>query len=240
MMLNKTLFILTLVFCSLIVKQLRAEKLMYDIRFGFIKGGEAVYQTKETPGNDKEEVHAELHGYTTGFAKKIYGVDDYFESFINKGNYLPTKSFKKLKEQNFRLNEEVTFDQAEGVAFSKKSGALNIKRGICDVSSIMYHLQNSGRLDHLKKNQVIEIPFWDTGEWYILSLKYTGLEKISTYLGKKECLRLEPQKIAGRFFNKRNPMNIWITNDSRKLPVLMELNFTIGSVKCELKEAQQN
>jgi hypothetical protein len=239
-MINKTVFILTLFIFSVSVKQLHSEKLFYDIRFGFIKGGEAVYQVNEIPGNNNNEVHAELHGYTTGFAKKIYGVDDYFESYINKNDYLPTKSFKKLKEKNFRFNEEVTFDQENEKVFINKSGFQGVKKGICDVSSIMYHLQNSGKLDHLRLNQFIEIPFWDTGEWYMLTLKYTGTEVIKTCLGKKECIRLEPQKIAGRFFNKRNPMNIWITNDSKKLPVLMELNFTIGSVKCELKEARQN
>lgn len=231
-MVNKTVFIVLLVLSNCIVYKAHSEKLLYEIKFGFIKGGEAVYQIKES--NHKGEIHAMLHGYTTGFAKKLYGVDDYFESFIPKDQNTPDRSVKKLKEQNFRLNEEVIFDQKNEVAYSKKTGYQTVKSGICDVSSIMYHLRSSGKLNNLRKNQVIEIPFWDTGEWYMLSLKYTGIEKINTCLGKKECLRLEPQKIAGRFFNKKNPMNIWITNDSNKWPVLMELNFTIGSVKCEL------
>jgi hypothetical protein len=208
---------------------------MYDIRFGIIKGGEAVYQTNETPENNSKEIHAELHGFTTGFAKKLYAVDDYFESFISKDQLLPTKSLKKLKEQNFQFNEEVTYNQDKEVAFSKNSGWHVVKCGICDVSAIMFHLRYSGKLNHLKLFQIIEIPFWDTNEWYILKFKYTGIEKINTCLGKKECIRLEPQEIAGRFFNKSNPMNIWITSDSIKLPVLIELNFTIGSVKCELR-----
>jgi hypothetical protein len=213
-----------------------SEKFIYEIRFGFIKGGEAFYQTTETHEDNSNVIHAKLQGKTTGFANILYAVDDCFESYINKENLLPNKSFKILKEQKFRFSEEVTFNQEEEVAFSKNSGWHDVKSGICDVSSIMYNLRFSGKLDHLKLNQVIEVPFWDTDEWYILKLKYTGTEKLNTSLGKKECLRLEPQKIAGRFFNKKNPMNIWVTNDLNKYPVLMELNFTIGSVKCELKK----
>jgi len=234
-MMNKIAFIVSLFLCNTLFAQVHSEKLLFEIRFGFIKGGEAVYETNETGENNGEEIHAVFHAYTTGFANKIYAVDDCFESFFSKNTLLPYKSIKILKEQKFRLEEEVKFDQEKEIAFVNKSGFQEIKRGICDVSSLMYHLRFSGKLDHLKINQVIEIPFWDTGEWYMLKLKYTGIEKINTLLGKKECLRLEPQEVAGRFFNKKNPMNIWVTNDSDKFPVFMELNFTIGSVKCELK-----
>jgi hypothetical protein len=227
-------FIVSILLCNTLAAQVESEKLRYEIRFGLIKGGEAVYQTSITNGNKIKEVHAVLHGYTTGFAKILYGVDDCFESFISLENFLPNKSIKILKEQNFRYEEEVTFDQNGEVAISNNSGSQAIKNGICDVSSLMFHLRFSGKLDGLKLNQVIEIPFWDTNEWYMLKLKYTGIEKINTHLGKKECLRLEPQEIAGRFFNKKNPMNLWVTTDSLKLPVLLELNFTFGSVKCVL------
>jgi hypothetical protein len=233
---NKTAFIVFLLFCNTLVAQVHNERLMYDLRFGFIKGGEAVYQIKESIENDTDNVHAILHGYTTGFAQALYDVDDSFESYISSVQYLPSKSLKKLKEQNYRFNEEVTFDQEKEIAFSKNSGWQEVKCGICDISSIIYYLRFSGKLDHLSINQVIEIPFWDTNEWYMLKFKFTGIEILNTMLGKKECIRLEPQEIAGRFFNKKNPMNIWITNDSNKWPVLMELNFTIGSVKCILKE----
>jgi hypothetical protein len=231
---NKTVLIVSILLCKTLFAQVHSENLYFDIRFGFIKGGEAVYQTTTIKENNKEVVHAVLHGYTTGFAKMVYGVDDCFESFISKDSWLPNKAIKILKEQNFRYDEEVTFDQNNEAAFSNNSGRQHIKSGICDVSSIMFHLQHSGKLDNLKINQLIEIPFWDTNEWYMLKLKFTGVEEVNTHLGKKDCIRLEPLEIAGRFFNKKNPMNIWIINDSTKLPVLMELNFTIGSVKCVL------
>lgn len=233
---NKTGCIVFLFLCNTLVAQVQSEKFMYELRFGFIKGGEASYQIINTGEKNNEEIHAMLRGYTTGFANRLYAVDDCFESFIDREQFLPSKSFKELKEQNFRFYEEVTFDQNNSVAFSEKSGWHEVKSGICDVSSIMLHLRYSGKLDDLSLNQVVEIPFWDTDEWYMLKLKYTGIERMTTCMGKKECIRLEPQEIAGRFFNKKNPMNIWVTNDSNKWPVLIELNFTIGSVKCVLKK----
>jgi len=210
------------------------EKFTFELRFGWIKGGEATYQTKDTLINKHHELHAELHGYTTGFAQMLYSVNDQFESILSYDELLPYFSTKNLMEQNYRYTEKVEFDHENGKAVSNRSGTHFVDNGICDISSLMYNLRFSGRLDHLNPNEIIEIPFWDTNEWYILKLKYTGIEKVKTRLGYFECIRLEPQQVSGRFFNKNNPVNIWITNDSIKLPVLMELNFSIGSVKCEL------
>jgi len=233
---KRVIFMLSLLLCNTLFAQVDAEMLSFELKFGFLKGGEVVYQTRLTATDDRKEIHAFLHGYTTGFAKTLYGVDDQYESYINAENLLPNKSFKKLHEKDFRLLEEVTYNQDEGTATCKRSGKHTVEKGICDISSLMYNIRYSGKLDHLIPSQVIDIPFWDTNEWYILKLKYAGTEKIETCLGEVDCMRLEPQGITGRFFKKTNPMNVWVTNDSKKLPVLMELNFTIGSVKCQLKK----
>jgi len=228
--------IFSLLFCNSLIAQHYPEKLFFELHFGFIKGGEAVYQTNLIDVDNQEEIHSELHIYTIGFAKKLYAVDDSFESFIGKDSLLPHKSLKKLKEKNFFLDEDVTYYQEDKNVYSKNIGWKTVNAGICDVSSLINHLRFSGKLDNLRINQIIATPFWDTNEWYMLKLKYTGTEKINSKMGKIECLRLEPQEIAGRFFNKRNPMNIWVSNDSLRLPIKMELNFSIGSVKCDLVE----
>ena len=231
---KRTALILSILFSNALVAQVHTEKLQFEIRFGLINGGEAVYETTETNENKSNEIHAMLRVYTTGLINKIYEVDDCFESTFTKDQLLPNRSMKVLKEQKYRFEEEVEFDQEKEVALINQSGSQNIKRGICDVTSLMAHLRFSGKLDHLSQNQLIEIPFWDTAEWYLLKIKYTGIETIQTPFGETACLRLEPQEVSGRFFNKKNPMNIWVSNDERKLPLRMELNFTIGSVKCEL------
>jgi len=40
--------IAALLFCNSVFAQEPNEKLLFELRFGFIKGGEAVFQTKET------------------------------------------------------------------------------------------------------------------------------------------------------------------------------------------------
>jgi hypothetical protein len=212
------------------------EQFSFDLKFGFIKGGEARFYTKDTIVDGTKLMHATLHAYTTGLANKLYGVNDRFESLIETESLQPIKSSKWLHEQNYKFVNNVYFHHADQKAFSERSGWYNVQQGICDVSSMIYNLRHSGKLNNLRYGQVIEVPFWDTDEWYMLRMKYMGIENIKTSLGTYECIRLEPLSVSGRFFDKKNPMNIWITNDKKKLPVLMQLNFTIGSVKCELNK----
>lgn len=213
------------------------EKLLFDLHFGLIKGGEAVFVIGDTVVDNNKVKYALLHGYTTGLANWLYSVNDRFESIICAEKHLPKKSVKKLEEQKYRFYNEVTFDHETEKAFSKVSGWHQVESGICDLSSLIYNIRVSDKLNGLSPGQLIKIPFWDTDEWYILELKFSGIEHVHTPMGNFECIRLEPQKISGRFFNRYNPMNIWVTNDFKKLPVLMELNFSIGTVKCILRDA---
>ena len=210
------------------------EQLVFDLRFGIIKGGEAVYTVKDTIVNNQHALYAFLRGNTTGLTDLIYAVNDQYSSLLHKESFLPMWSTKKLSEQKFRFNEQITYNQQHGEIISNHLGKKEVAQNICDLSALMYHFRFSGQINRLEEDEVLHIPFWDTNEWYYLDIKYAGKEQIKTKLGKFNCLRFEPQHVSGRFFNRKNPMNIWITNDARRLPVLMELNFTIGSVKCEL------
>lgn len=232
---KRTLIILL---CIAVLIRLEAkepvERMGFEIRFGIVKGGAAVYELSDTLYEGKSCVYSQLHAYTTGLTHVLYEVDDRFSSVIHPDDFLSVKANKVLREQKYRFNNEVTFYHPDSTAFSQRSGWHPVVPGIGDVSALMYTLRHAGRLDEMVENEVLEIPFWDTDECYPLQLQYTGTAIITTRLGSFECYRLEPLQVEGRFFNRKNPMNIWISKGGQKLPILMELNFSIGTVKCEL------
>lgn len=234
---KKLILILTiLLICISSFAQYQYKELNYDLKFGFIKGGEANFTTRDTLIDNNYKLHIKLHGYTVGLANALYGVNNEYESFVDSVAFLPTKTNKNLHEQNYRFYNEVWFNSDSDSAYSKKSGWHKVENGICDVVSMMYHLRFSGKLDSLKMDEIISLPFWDTDNWYPLEMKYKGLESVKTKTGTYMCMRIEPILNPTKLFHKGNPINIWFTNDDQKLPVLMELNFKVGSVKCELKD----
>lgn len=237
---KKNIVLIIVLFCGVeLFGQFQHEKLNYDLKFGFIKGGEANFITSDTLIGNDERVYIKLHGFTVGLANVLYDVNNEYESFVDNTTFLPSKTNKNLHEQNYRFNNEVWFNAESDSAFSQKSGWHKVGDGICDVVSMMYHLRFSGKLDGLKEDQIIKLPFWDTDNWYFLEMRYMGIESVRTKTGTLQCIRIEPIMKPTKLFDKGNPINIWFTDDDLKLPVLMELNFRIGSVKVELKDTKE-
>lgn len=215
-----------------------SEQLKFDIKFGLIKGGEVYFDTSDTIYSDIQAKNARLYGFTTGFAHMLYKVNDSFESIIDKSNHNPIKSYKNVSEQNYRFNNEVHYFHHRDSAWSKETGWHRIEPGVADVSALFYKLRFSGILDSISQGDTISLPFWDTGEWYFVEMIHNGLETIKTKFGKRECIVLKPLNIEGKFFSKKDPMEVWLTNDPQHLPMLMKLNFNIGSVKCILVDSK--
>ena len=51
---------------------------------------------------------------------------------------------------------------------------------------------------------------------------------------KISCLKFNPIVEPGRVFDTPDDMEIWISNDSNKIPVKIKLNLFVGSVNCDL------
>lgn len=54
-------------------------------------------------------------------------------------------------------------------------------------------------------------------------------------LGTFNTIKVIPDLVTGNVFKDGNRMNIWVTNDGNKLPVLIESPLSVGSAKAVLK-----
>ena len=64
------------------------------------------------------------------------------------------------------------------------------------------------------------------------------LEKVTVPAGKFECIRIDPNIIGDAIFKaKEGKMSIWMTNDNRRMPVLIRSRVFIGAFDAELAEA---
>ena len=54
-------------------------------------------------------------------------------------------------------------------------------------------------------------------------------------LGTYDVIKVVPDLIAGNVFREGNLMNIYVSNDQNKLPLLIESPLKVGSAKAVLK-----
>lgn len=210
------------------------EVLNFTMRYGLVKGGKVTITAKPSFYDNKECVFLKMRGRTVGLTGSLYEVDNTYECYVTEDDFLPLKAKYTINEQNHHLNNEVWFYNLEGKLNSQINGWHETEKGTLDIASLIYNLRFSNRLNNLKQGQILTIPFWDIDKMYQIKLKYTGKETIKTKIGTVRCMKIEPVFDAGSAFSKKEPLTIWITDDQKKLPVLMKLNFKFGSVKCEM------
>jgi len=63
-----------------------------------------------------------------------------------------------------------------------------------------------------------------------------GREKVEVPAGSFSCLIIEPVLKGEGLFQQKGRLRIWVTDDERKLPVLMKTEILIGTIDVKLKK----
>ena len=91
----------------------------------------------------------------------------------------------------------------------------------------------------LAVGKTFELNITDSGLVYKIPVRVTARERQKSILGKTWCFRVEPEVFgANRLIEKDGNMIIWITDDSRRIPVRSQINSTIGRIEVKLKQVQ--
>jgi hypothetical protein len=115
------LIVLFIPFLSL-SSEARREKITFNLKFGFIKGGEAHIVITDTVFNNKRALHYYLVGKTTGLSDKLFGVNDIYETTVAYDTRLPLKAIRNIKEGKYKWYNETYFYPEKNTLNSKKSG----------------------------------------------------------------------------------------------------------------------
>ncbi len=91
----------------------------------------------------------------------------------------------------------------------------------------------------LAVGKTFELNITDSGLVYKIPVRVTAREQQKSILGKTWCFRVEPEIFgANRLIEKDGNMILWITDDSRRIPVRSQINTTIGRIEVRLKQVQ--
>ena len=71
-----------------------------------------------------------------------------------------------------------------------------------------------------------------------MEVRVLGRETVKTPAGRFKCVVLEPLLKAGGIFKNKGRLVIWLTDDERRMPVMMKSKVAIGSISVVLTEAK--
>ncbi len=223
---------ITLLFLSSNLKA--EEKIRFNLKFGFIKGGEATMVISDTIFESKPAVHYYLAGRTTGLTDKLFEVNDVYESIVDPETMLPYKSIRNIKEGKYRYYNEVLYYHEADSIYSQRSGGRKVEPNLVDILTAFFYFRSSNFYENIKIGDVATMPSLHADKISDITIVYSGEETIRTKKGKMECYILSPVVDKGKVLMKSDGLKFYVSKEYN-IPVLMEFDMKVGALKAVLK-----
>ncbi len=234
----KNFFITVLmVFVVSLLSEAKKETINFNLKFGFIKGGEAKMVISDTIYNDQKAKHYYVVGRTTGLPDKLFGVNDVYETIVNYETRLPLKSIRNIKEGKYKwYNETLYYHDIDSIK-SKKSGWRSVPDNLVDIISVFFYFIDNYLEDGMQQGLEVTMPTFHADEISDVTVKYLGDERIETDNGKINCYILAPVVDKGKVLKRSDGLKFYVSKET-KLPILLEFDMRVGSLRAEMQSYQ--
>jgi hypothetical protein len=201
---------------------------------GKVTAGEAKLEVKNktVTKNGRETYHIVGTGQSKGAFNFFFKVDDKFETYLDEQALIPWYFTRRTREGGYKKDDEVTFRQYHGIAVSRNA-VKKIPENTQDIMSVFYYARTLD-ITGVKPGESFPLSFFLDDSLYTSKIVFLGRDQIKTELGTINCLKFKPMVLKGEVFNEPYPMELWITDDLNRLPVMVRSAVIVGSVKMEL------
>ncbi len=210
------------------------ESLRFSVQYGFIHAGTAwleVPDSREFQGHEVYDLVARAE--SNAFFSKFYKVRNRIESFWDQHGLYSRRYFEDRREGKYRQKSEIVFDPDRHEAVYSDGQVFPVPPRVQDALSSFYYT----RTQALPVGGSIVFDYHASHKSQPLQVKVLGREKIETPAGKFDCVAVEPILKAGGIFKNSGRLVIWLTDDERRMPVLMKSKVVIGSISVVLVDA---
>ena len=217
------------------------EYLKYKVYYqslltGKVTAGEATIEIKESSKTfqGRKAYHVIGTGYTKGFFNLFFKEIDKYESYIDQDALVPWLFVRRVNEGGYKISQDVYFDRFKNIAqdlIKKKN--YDVPNDIQDLLSAYYYarLTDSSKL---KQGDTISINTLIDFKVFPLKLRYIGKVILKTELGRVNCMKFYPILQVDKVFSDEDAMVIYFSDDQNHLPIMLEAQILVGSVKMEL------
>lgn len=206
---------------------------------GWWKAGEATLAVTTDDSNSKPGYHIKGEGVTTGMTKLFFGVEDYYETYIDKQTSLPYRFIRKIDEGGHTKDKVIEFNQLAQTAYVKDkkhntNTTYKTEPFIHDMVSSFYYLRNAIDPTLLREGDETVINMFFDQENFKFKLLFLGKDVIKTKFGKVKALKFRPYVQAGRVFKEQESLTIWVSDDKNKIPLRLKAELAVGSLKADI------
>ncbi len=208
------------------------EKLTYTITWSdIVQAGTAVMEVNEEETPDgKRAYRFTSTARSAGIVHKFYKVADRIDSTVD-GETLSSLSFhldqshgKRKKKRNMTFSHK---DRTVVVRSDGQEATYPVPAHTQDALSSLYYLRT--RQD-LADGKTITFSVHDDDKTWKVDVQVLGREKLTTSLGEITAIKLRTYPKYEGVFQHKGEIYFWLTDDARRIPVLMKSVISIGSI----------
>ena len=221
-------------------------KAYYNWGFIWLHAGDVVFTVTSKKYEGRDVYH--LYSYGSSFKSYdwIFKIREKYQAYIDCETQLPLWYERDVYEGGYTAFEDYQFDYENNqvLTYVQKgkrpvvNGSLPITPCLFDILSAVYFFRS---VDFSKYSVGDKIPInmLLDSQTYNLYIRYLGKEEVKTRDKKKyKCLKFAIQLVEGTVFKGDEDAVIWVTDDENKVPVIVEAQILVGSVKAILSDTE--
>ncbi|MCW5900057.1 MAG: DUF3108 domain-containing protein [Flavobacteriales bacterium] len=211
------------------------EKLTYVVHYGFINAGEAVVELRDMPRtiNGRKVWQAVGTGRSLGAFNTFYKVDDHYSSVFDAEGVFPWVFSRSVSEGGYEFKQDYVYHQHKRQVTTQRERTHDVPPSVQDMLSAFYYARTID-FSRATPGDIYVIDCFLDDELWPLRMKYIGRETIKLRNGTYKCLKFQPVVQEGRIFKGNNDLNVWVTDDGNRIPVLVQAKVLVGSIKMQL------
>lgn len=211
------------------------EKLVFDLTWTGIKAGTATQEIT----NEGNTIKIVSTARSADWLSVFFPVDDRIESILSREQGrplgLPRHYRMTVREGKHRRDKEIIFDQMKGKAqyvdhLGSERATLDILPNTYDVYSSFYFVRTLA----LEPGKPIYVNILDNKKLWNVEVLVLKKERLDTVLGEVNTIHIRPLIKSEGIFEKKGAIDIWLTDDERRIPVRMKTKVAVGSVTATL------
>jgi len=171
-----------------------------------------------------------------------FHVDDHTTATWDAEGGYSLRIEKHLHEGRAARDQTVSFDPETGTAdvSDAKIPQSRFDVGICplDVLSALF----VARVRGVEERGELRLAVFDNGKRYVMGVRWQGREKLDLpppFGPAYPTVIVEPQLVEGTgLFVREGRVQVWLTDDGRRVPVRMRSRVAVGAVSAEMERYQ--
>jgi hypothetical protein len=209
------------------------EYFQFSIDWNGLNGGSSLMQVQNFQTVDGRRCYRIVtKAESNSFVSRFYKVRDRAESSVDAESLYSRRFMKRLREGGYKKDVDVRFDQENRMARYQNGKEFEVAPGVHDVLSAFYYVRTRPLPDGGK----LSVPTHDNEKSYEMEVQVLRREKVEVPAGTFSCVVVEPKLKSEGIFKSKGSIHVWLTDDERRLPVMVRSQVPVGSISVRLTD----